>query len=216
MKDHIMNRALPGRLIVFEGIDGTGKSTQIALLGKYLESLGHQVVVTREPTDGPVGTQIRQLYLNRENVSREEELELFIADRREHVESLLLPSLTAGKIVLCDRYYLSTAAYQGANGFDPLAILQLHDFAPVPDIALIFEVSLTTSMQRITEGRGEQLNDFEQADTLARVSKIFTELDLPYICRINAESTIPEIHRDVVSAIQTVIAQSIPEPMPQL
>lgn len=210
------NRALPGRLIVFEGIDGTGKSTQISLLGKYLGDRGHEVVVTREPTDGPFGRRIRELYADRGRVSRQEELDLFLADRRDHVETLLLPALSKGKIVLCDRYFLSTVAYQGANGFDPSEILRLNDFAPVPDLALIFEVSVATSLQRITAGRGEELNDFEQEETLTRVSAIFAALDLPYIRRIHAENGIAEIHRDVVSAVRTVLTQPVPEPLAQL
>lgn len=209
-----MNRALPGRLIVFEGIDGTGKTTQISLLGEYLVRQGYPVITTREPTDGPFGRKIRELYANREQVSHQEELELFLADRREHVESLLLPALEAGKIVLCDRYYLSTAAYQGANGYSPEEILRLNDFAPVPDIALIFEVSIATSLQRITEGRGEQLNDFEQAEALTRVKKIFNDLDLPYIRRINGENSIAKIHQDVVAAVQAVLKEPIAEPEP--
>lgn len=208
-----MNRALPGRLIVFEGIDGTGKSTQISLLHQYLAGMGYQVLSTREPTDGYFGRKIRELYLNRDQVTQQEELDLFLSDRREHVESLLLPELSAGKIVLCDRYYLSTAAYQGANGFDPIEILRLNDFAPVPDIALLFEISITTSLRRITEGRGEQLNAFEQAEVLTRVKRIFSDLDLPYICHINGEKSIIEIHQDVISAIQPVLSQPLLQPL---
>lgn len=211
-----MTTALPGTLIVFEGIDGTGKSTQIELLGKYLEESGSDVVVTREPTDGAYGKKIRQLYMDREQASKTEELELFLADRREHVNTLLLPALEAGKIVLCDRYYLSTAAYQGANGFDPKEILRLNEFAPAPDIAFIFEVSVETSLHRITQGRGEQLNDFEQAESLQKVKKIFSELDLPFIYRIDAERTIDEIQADLLSVIDSVIAQPLADPLEQL
>lgn len=212
----MINRALPGRLIVFEGIDGTGKSTQISLLGKYLGDRGHEVVVTREPTDGPFGRKIRELYADRKRVSRQEELDLFLADRREHVDTLLLPALSKGKVVLCDRYFLSTVAYQGANGFAPEEILRLNDFAPVPDLALIFDVSVATSLRRITAGRGEELNDFEQEETLTRVSAIFAALDLPYIRRIHAENSIAEIHRDVVSAVRTVLTLPVLEPLGQL
>lgn len=211
-----MTKALPGTLIVFEGIDGTGKSTQIELLGEYLMENGHEVVVTREPTDGPYGQKIRQLYMNRDLASKTEELELFLADRREHVNTLLLPALQAGKIVLCDRYYLSTAAYQGANGFDPIEILRLNDFAPEPDIAFIFEVSVETSLHRITKGRGDLLNDFEQAESLKKVKKIFSELDLPFIYRINAERNIDEIHANLLSVIDTVIAHPLADPLEQL
>lgn len=206
-----MNHGLPGRLIVFEGIDGTGKSTQTILLGEYLHQIGYNVLVTREPTNGNYGRKIRELYTDRTRVSKEEELELFLADRRQHVEMELLPALAAGKVVLCDRYFLSTVAYQGANGFDPNEILQRNAFAPDPDLALIFEVSLATSRKRITKGRGEQPNAFEQEEMLARVSTIFTGLNLPYIHRINAEKTVEEIHREVVSAVEQVLPHPVAE-----
>ncbi len=200
-----MNSSQPGRLIVFEGIDGTGKSTQISLLNEYLTEKGYSTVVTREPTDGIFGRKIRELYVNRGKVSQQEELNLFLDDRREHVENLLLPALVSGKIVLCDRYYLSTAAYQGANGFDPEEILRLNKFAPQPDIALLFEIPIETSLRRITEGRGDKLNAFEQAEALERVNKIFTNLDLPYIHRIYAEKSIAKVHQDVILAIQHLL-----------
>jgi len=206
-----MNHGLPGRLIVFEGIDGTGKSTQTILLGEYLHQIGYHVLVTREPTNGNYGRKIRELYTDRTRVSKEEELELFLADRRQHVEMELLPALAAGKVVLCDRYFLSTVAYQGANGFDPNEILQRNAFAPDPDLALIFEVSLATSRKRITKGRREQPNAFEQEEMLARVSTIFTGLNLPYIHRINAEKTVEEIHREVVSAVEQVLPHPVAE-----
>jgi len=206
-----MKHELPGRLIVFEGIDGTGKSTQILLLGEYLRRQGHEVLITREPTDGQYGRKIRSLYIDRKQVSRQEELELFLADRREHCEIELLPGLSAGKIVLCDRYFLSTVAYQGANGFDPATILEQNAFAPDPDLALIFEVSIATSLKRITQGRGEQLNDFEQEESLTRVSAIFDLLDLPYVTRIDAEQSIEEIHNAVVNAVHDIVPQPLPE-----
>jgi len=204
---------LPGRLIVFEGIDGTGKSTQIRLLHEYLLRRGLQVLLTREPTDGPYGRRIRRLYGDRKQVDRREELELFLADRHEHVETELLPALARGTIVLCDRYFLSTVAYQGANGCDPAEILARNDFAPDPDLALLFEVDIATSLRRITIGRGEELNDFEQAETLARVSAIFSGLDLPYIYRIDAERSIEQVHLEVISAVGRVLPQSVMEPL---
>ncbi|WP_205749358.1 dTMP kinase [Desulfopila sp. IMCC35008] len=196
-----MNIKRTGRLIVFEGIDGTGKSTQLPLLAQYLESKGFMVTVTREPTDGAIGQKIRALYSSRENTTPEEELQLFLDDRKEHIEQVVGPALASGKVVLCDRYYLSTAAYQGANGFDPLEIIKRNNFAPKPDIALIFEQPIETSLERITTSRGEALNDFEQADSLKKVSAIFDMLDFPCIRRIQANDTIENIHRKVIEAV---------------
>lgn len=196
-----MNTERAGRLIVFEGIDGTGKTTQIPLLAQYLENKGFSVTVTREPTDGIFGKKIRELYSSRENTTPEEELQLFLNDRKEHIEQVIAPDLASGKVVLCDRYYLSTAAYQGANGFDPIEIIERNSFAPEPDIALIFEQPIETSLERITTSRGESLNDFEQADSLQKVSAIFDSLDCPCIRRIPANDTIENIHRNVIEAI---------------
>jgi dTMP kinase len=112
-----------GLFIVFEGIDGTGKSTQLHLLAEKLRQLNYAVVATREPTNGPYGKKIRELFVDRGVVSREEELELFIADRDQHVKETIAPALEDGCVVICDRYYLSTLAYQGANGMDMDIIL---------------------------------------------------------------------------------------------
>ena len=195
-----------GILIVFEGIDGSGKSTQLRLLAETLEQQAYPVVTTREPTDGPFGRKLRALFSQRDAMTPEMELELFLDDRRDHVERLLAPALAQGKIVLCDRYFLSTVAYQGAAGSDPQAILALNDFAPIPDLALIFCASPQTWTHRITSGRGEELNDFEQEDNLSRVAALFDSLDLPYIKRIQADGTITEIQKQVLAAVQDLLS----------
>ncbi len=199
-----------GRLIVFEGTDGTGKSTQLKLLHGHLEKQGLPVVATREPTDGVYGRQIRNLYVNRHQYSREEELELFLADRREHVRDFLHPNLDQGRIILCDRYYFSTAAYQGALGLDPDEILRRNDFAPEPDLVLLFRAPLQLSIERITNGRGETLNRFEQREFLEKVAAIFAAIKRSNIRRIDASGSIEEVHRQVVAAV----APLFPPPRP--
>ena len=194
-----------GLLIVFEGTDGTGKSTQLQLLAETLRKRGFPVLTTREPTDGRYGRKIRELYSDRGSVSREEELELFLADRKEHVDRVLNKALAEGTVVLCDRYFLSTVAYQGAAGLDPADILSRNSFAPVPDLALLFTVPVETGVQRITEGRGEQLNDFEKEAYLEKVADQFQQLDLPYIRRIDASESIESIHHKVLQLIQPLV-----------
>src|SRR6266550_1777 len=112
----------PGFLLVLEGIDGAGKSTLLHKLAEYCAGRGLAVVVSKEPTDGPWGRKLRESAQSG-RLSLEEELELFLKDRAEHVKGLILPALSEGKVVLLDRYYLSTAAYQGARGADPVRIL---------------------------------------------------------------------------------------------
>lgn len=204
MKSKSQKNMKKGLLIVFEGIDGTGKSTQLDLLAHYLVNKDYPVITTREPTDGQYGVKIRQLYINRDSISKEEELELFINDRKEHVEQLIQPALAEHKIILCDRYFLSTAAYQGAVGFDPQEILDQNSFAPDPDLALLFLANPELSITRIA-GRGDTLNDFEQQDKLEKVSKLFLSLDKPYILQIDGSGTIEAIHQEVVKNVMTLL-----------
>ena len=202
------DRDKKGLLIVFEGTDGTGKSTQLQLLYNVLNEKGYPVVATREPTDGKYGRKIRELYINRKNYSHEEELELFLADRREHVDELLNPALNRGEIILCDRYFLSTAAYQGAIGFDPETVLARNNFAPEPDLALLFHTPVNIGTSRIISGRGDTLNDFEQSENLKKVAKIFSGIDRPYIKRIDATSSIESVHQTVMRHVTTLLASS--------
>ncbi len=203
------NKPKPGQLIVFEGTDGTGKSTQIELLHNHLHDKGYPVISTREPTDGKYGQEIRQLYINREKYSPEEELELFLADRREHVADLLEPSLAQGNIVLCDRYFLSTAAYQGAIGFDSETVLELNSFAPEPNLAFLFHMPVELSLHRITAGRGDILNDFEQTDGLKKVAEIFGSIDREYIQRIDATGSIQSVHLTIVSHVTNLLYNTL-------
>jgi dTMP kinase len=206
----------PGRFIVFEGIDGTGKSTQQKLLAEVLRKHGYKVIETREPTNGKFGRKIREHYLNRDTLSADGELELFIADRKEHLQKVILPALSAGTIVLCDRYFLSTAAYQGAAGLDPEEILALHKFAPVPDLALIIELDPAESIRRITQKRGDRLNDFEQLESLQKVDGIFRQMKLPYIRRIDGSPPEIKVHRQVLSHVDSLLQSVDPlQPAPE-
>lgn len=193
-----------GLLIVFEGTDGTGKSTQLNLLYDVLQKQGHDVVASFEPTNGTYGQRIRALYSNRDQTSREDELSLFLADRKEHVENLIGPSLVAGKTVLLDRYYLSTIAYQGAAGLDPGMILEKNRFAPEPDLALLLYAPITTGATRITENRGETLNDFEQEDYLQKVQKQFDQMTFPFIKKVDANRSIEAVHHDVLRHVSAL------------
>lgn len=196
-----------GVLIAFEGIDGTGKSTQVQLAAEALTRRGFVVVTTREPTDGPWGQRIRQLYKNRNSVTPEEELALFIADRREHVQTVIEPALASGSVVLTDRYYLSTAAYQGAAGQDPDRIIAENEaFAPQPDLVMLLTIPVALGVHRVRHLRGESLNDFEQEETLARVAAIFAGLGGGYIRRIDASGSAAEVHGLIMARIDSKLA----------
>ena len=196
----------PGLLIAFEGIDGTGKSTQLPLLATYLRGRGRTVVETREPTNGPYGQQIRALYRNRHQVSPEQELELFLLDRRQHVAECIRPALEQGAVVLTDRYYFSTAAYQGAAGCDPAQVFARHDFAPEPDLVLLLTLTVEESLLRIRNLRGEFPNDFEQQEQLEKVASLFASFPHNCIVRIHAARPMAEVQSSIRAAVQQLLA----------
>ncbi len=185
-----------GTLTAFEGIDGTGKSTQIRLLADWLRAQGEDVLETREPTDSVYGRRIRELYVNRGACSPEEELELFIEDRKLHVKEVIRPALNAGRIVLTDRYYYSTAAYQGANGLDATTILKRNRFAPQPDLVILLTMPPELSAERISS-RGGQVNAFEQLSCLRRVSEIFASFSEPWLRRIDASQPVSLVQEQI-------------------
>ncbi len=174
---------MSGCLIAIEGIDGTGKSTQVRQLAAWLEASGHAVATGREPTDGLYGRALRRS-AEQGRLPATEERSLFMRDRREHVESLINPALAAGRIVVLDRYYFSTMAYQGSRGFDPREIRRENEaFAPVPDLLVVLDLEVKAALARISH-RGDRPNHFEVANELTRCREIFLELTDEFFVRI--------------------------------
>ena len=196
-----------GLLIAFEGIDGTGKSTQLQLLAAFLQDMGCRVISTREPTDSSYGRRIRELYVDRGSCTLEEELDLFIQDRRLHVQELIEPQLAEGRVVLTDRYYYSTAAYQGAAGMNVVEIFARNSFAPVPDLVILLTMDPEISIARIQEGRGEELNDFEQLDQLKKVAVHFASFSDSCIHRIDAAADLNQVQNQVQSAVSALLEE---------
>lgn len=187
--------------IVFEGIDGTGKSTQVKLLAEAIRAQGREVITSKEPTDGPHGTRLRQS-AEAGRLSAQDELDLFHLDRREHVESLIKPALARGAVVILDRYFFSTMAYQGIRGFDPIEIRRINEeFAPLPDLVFILELDLETALDRIGVRDG-QANEFEQKEALQKCHDVFASLDDDFIHRIDAGKTPEEVHKQVLKVLQ--------------
>jgi len=195
-----------GLLIALEGIDGTGKTTQLKMLAEALLSMGYDVVATREPTDGRYGQRIRQVLRDRSSVTSQEELELFLLDRKEHVTTIINPGLAAGKIVLTDRYYLSTVAYQGALGHNPDVILALNEaFAPPPDLAIVLVAPPLKGIERIRILRQERPDSFEKEGYLVQVAAIFNNLPQGYIRRIDALAAKEEVHGEIMVHVEKVL-----------
>jgi dTMP kinase len=162
-----------GLLIVLEGIDGSGKTTQARLLAAALRRAGLEALSFREPTRGRWGREIRKKARRPDSLTPEEELTLFLKDREEDVARNILPSLRRKKAVILDRYYFSTIAYQGARGLSRKRIRRLNEkFAPRPDLVFVLDVDPARGLGRI-EGRPKKEPLFERENYLARVRRIF-------------------------------------------
>jgi dTMP kinase len=161
-----------GLLVVFEGIDGAGKSTQIRRLGLLARALGFECVESREPTYGQYGMQLRDSAASG-RLSRLEEHALLLLDRREHIETLVAPALARGAVVLLDRYYFSSIAYQAGPELDSEKIrVDNEAFAPPPDLLLILDLPVETGLARIG-ARGDRPNAFEAVATLEHCREVY-------------------------------------------
>jgi dTMP kinase len=197
-----------GVLVAFEGIDGSGKSTQLARLAAALRVAGHgeRVVETCEPTGGAWGQRIRAMARAGERVDPEEELRWFVEDRREHVAAVIRPGVAAGEIVLTDRYFLSTVAYQGARGLDPQRLLADAEAEfPLPDLALVLDVEPAAGLARVAARGGIAEPAFEDEAFLARVAEEFRALERPYVRRMDG-SLGPDV---VAERIRGLVRESL-------
>jgi len=187
-----------GLLIVVEGIDGTGKSSQVKMLADALRSRGEEVLQDREPSDGPFGKTLRAS-MTEGRFSPDEELELFHQDRKQHVDDIILPALERGAHVVLDRYYFSTMAYQGANGFDVAELRATNEaFAPAPDLLFILDLNVDQALERIGT-RGDEANEFEQRDALQFCRDVFLSVqDESYARVIDSSPSIETIHAEML------------------
>jgi dTMP kinase len=186
--------------IVFEGIDGAGKSTQAKLLARRLSDLGIPVLLTAEPSDGPAGQIIRSLTTRLE---AEEEARLFTEDRRDHVDRVILPSLAEERTVICDRYVYSSVAYQGARGVDQAAILAAQRaFAPQPDVIFLLEIPADIALARIGSARRGGFSTFEVREDLEAVDAVYRSINDPAIKRIDGTSSSENIHSIIMACLR--------------
>jgi dTMP kinase len=202
-----------GKFIVFEGVEGAGKTTQIQQTATWLQSKCSQkrsVTVTREPGGTKLGLQIRQLLLDdpHSELSNRAELLLYGADRAQHVESVIEPQLELGNIVLCDRFTDSTIAYQGyGRGFDRAEIDRVNHLATgglQSDLTFWLDLDVTVGLQRVV-GRGKP-DRIEQAniDFHHRVRQGYQELANSYpdrIVRIDADRSEVAIQTEIQSIL---------------
>jgi dTMP kinase len=150
--------------IVFEGIDGCGKSTQAKMLAEWLEGKGIPTLLTAEPTRTKLGGLIREILSGREDMDPNALALMFTADRYEHLATEILPALSDGKAVICERYYYSTIAYQAAQGVDRVWLFELNKYALNPDLVIFVDVKPKQAMSR---KEGEEI--FEERAFLEKV-----------------------------------------------
>jgi dTMP kinase len=209
-----------GRFITFEGLDGTGKSTQLALLADHLQKKGIEVVATRNPGGTPIGERIRSILLDSRTsgLSALAEMALMFADRAQHVEQVILPALAQGKFVLCDRYTDSSEAYQGyGRGLGSETVLAMHKLLCRdlwPELTIILQFGLESSLararsrnQRKIEAEQQDENRFEREDQdfYARVAHGFAEIakrDARRVVVIDATGLIESSHQQIVRALE--------------
>lgn len=204
-----MNLTLPaGLLIAVDGIDGAGKTTLAHALGAALGESGVPVTVSKEPTAGPWGMKLRTSALHG-RLSVHDELKYLVLDRRQHVEELIAPSLERGEIVILDRYFPSTVAYQGAAGLPVDELMDANAFAPRPDLLALLDVDPAIGLARI-RSRGDMPNYFETLDNLERCREIFLSLgDLPYARVVDASKSPSEVFNEVFAQALLLVADKL-------
>ena len=190
-------------LVNLEGIDGCGKSTQSKLLLEKLEGEGEKVIILKEPTKRPHGQKLWDMLHGKRKATNEEILELFVLDRKQHVEEKIQPALDDGGVVLMDRYYYSSMAYQIAGGIDVEEIREKHAFAPKPDIVLIFDLPVSIALERVKEH--SDADEFEKEEHLEKVREAYLDLENDPLVRIvDATGTPEEIFGNVWRLVSEV------------
>jgi dTMP kinase len=193
-------------LIVFEGIDGSGKTSLSKLLLSYLKKKEVDVIWFREPADSQWGKKIRELAEQKESIPVAEELDYFIKDRQWNVTNNILPALEQNKIVVLDRYYFSTACYQGARGLDMAEIIKRNTaFAPQPDCTFIIDVDVDTALERIRRSRSSAVKLFEKRDFLQKVRENYLKLHGDNIYIIDGKPGLRSVFEKIKEKVNSLL-----------
>jgi len=196
-----------GLFIVFEGLDGSGKDCHINRLYTKLTELGYEVIKTAEPWISEAGKRMRKLAQEgRKDISPMEEARFYLEDRKEHVEKIIIPAVSKGKIVLCGRYYYSTMAYQGALGADPEEIRRENEsVVPIPDLVIMLRVDIEENMRRIFKRSKQIAKGYEKQEYLRKVGEILHYIKAPYIKQIETSGNVEENAAKIYSSVMTYL-----------
>jgi len=191
-----------GAFIVFEGIDGSGKTTQAKLLQEELKRNGFGVLLTKEPTDGPIGQIIRKGLRGELNFSMKTIQLLFTADRSYHLETTILPALREGKVVISDRYFYSTIAY-GMLELEKEWLKKINSGFLEPDMVFLIDIDPETSLERLSTSRKAK-EKFEDLEKLRKVRGNYLEISREYknFYVVNGNRSAEEIHRDILKIVK--------------
>lgn len=200
-----------GKFITIEGTDGSGKTTVTKMLEEYLLNKGYKVITTREPGGVDVSEKIRNIILF-EDIDPKTEALLFAASRREHIIKKIIPALSAGYVVLCDRFLDSSIAYQvfGRN-LDEQNVLDINSFALEglePDLTLYFDVDINTGLSRVSNRVENNNLDNEQNDFYIRVKKGYDYTSEKYqnrVVKINANNDINTVFCDSIAVVEKLL-----------
>lgn len=198
-----------GLFITFEGTDGCGKTTQIEILKDYFEKQGRTVLLTREPGAKGLGTKLREILLNYDGeVSPVCESFLFLADRAQHVDTIIKPAVARGEIVLCDRHTDSTVAYQGyGRELDIEQIKMLNNIATSglkPDLTFIFDIDIDTAQKRV--GKNKDRMESAGIEFFKRVRNGYLEIakqEPERVKVLDGSKSIETIHNELLEILQT-------------
>jgi len=163
------------QLIDIEGIDGSGKTTQAKMLKNYLETKGYSVELLKEPTNGKIGTLIRKILHEESNPDPYKMAELYANDRYENYIQNIRPALESGKIIIMDRYLVSSIAYQCAGGVPLKKVIELNSFAPKPDLVIIIDIPVEIALERM-QSMGKMIDSFEKKGFLKKVREKYIQL----------------------------------------
>ena len=204
-----------GYFISFEGIDGSGKSTQIQKLARFLETLGFDVIITREPGGSDGGEEIRNLLLqgNVDRWSAETEILLFTAARRDHLERIILPAMEDDKIVICDRFTDSTRMYQGMRGPNLRNLVDMLNEKIIncdPDLTIVIDIDPQISLKRAKsrETVEERFEDFG-VEMQLNMRHGFIELAKEFSNRIevvNGQQSVDDLAKDICSIVKAKLS----------
>lgn len=206
-----------GKFITLEGIEGSGKTTQLEFIVRQIENAGKRVVCTREPGGTDVGEKIRDILLDSQlpSMNNMTELMLMFAARVEHVKKVIEPAINDGKWVVCDRFYDATYAYQGygrglaIDKIDSLKSFSINKLAP--DKTFLLDVTLETSMERVTQRGNKDRFENEKISFYQKVRQGYLNIAKQNVGRvslIDANQTIEEVQKEITQILNTLISDN--------